>query len=382
MASKQTSAPWRVGVLFSQSGLTSVSEQAQLRGTLVAIDEINSRGGIDGRPVEPVVYDPGSDAATYAQYAKKLMIEDSVTTIFGGYTSSCRKAILPVVERLNGLLWYSAPYEGFEFSQNVICTGTTLNQNCIGLCRYLMRKFGKRFYFVGNDYIYPRVANQVMRDLVISSGGTVLGERYLNMKPSRSYFPELMKDIQKAQPDVIFSTMVGESTSFFYQAYHDAGFDPGLTPIASLTTSEPELKAMGYDVGEGHITAATYFESLNSDSNKDFLALYHHRYGRDEPVDMCLEAAFFQVNLWARALAATNTQDPRLLRSAVLGSDINAPQGNVAINPTYGHADLWSRIGRANHRGQFDVVYESDGCIASDPYMISYGRSLANINPD
>lgn len=223
MASKQTSAPWRVGVLFSQSGLTSVSEQAQLRGTLVAIDEINSRGGIDGRPVEPVVYDPGSDAATYAQYAKKLMIEDSVTTIFGGYTSSCRKAILPVVERLNGLLWYSAPYEGFEFSQNVICTGTTLNQNCIGLCRYLMRKFGKRFYFVGNDYIYPRVANQVMRDLVISSGGTVLGERYLNMKPSRSYFPELMKDIQKAQPDVIFSTMVGESTSFFYQAYGNGG---------------------------------------------------------------------------------------------------------------------------------------------------------------
>ncbi|WP_318528580.1 MULTISPECIES: transporter substrate-binding protein [unclassified Mesorhizobium] len=121
--SDHTSEPWLVGVLFSQTGFTSVSEQAQLRGTLIAIEEINQNGGVNGRPIQPVVYDPGSDAKAYGQYAKKLMVEDGATTIFGCYTSDCRKAVLPVVERLNGLLWYPTPYEGIEFSPNVICTG-------------------------------------------------------------------------------------------------------------------------------------------------------------------------------------------------------------------------------------------------------------------
>ncbi|TAN07342.1 MAG: amino acid ABC transporter substrate-binding protein, partial [Rhizobiaceae bacterium] len=134
----------------------SVIEETQLRGTLTAIEEINSEGGVNGRPIEPICYDPGSDAASFGLLAKKLMVEDNVSTIFGCYTSSSRKAVLPVVERLNGLLWYPTLYEGFEFSPNVIYTGATPNQNSLELCRILMETYGNRFYFIGSDYIFAR----------------------------------------------------------------------------------------------------------------------------------------------------------------------------------------------------------------------------------
>ena len=377
MQDHSTSAPWKVGVLFSRTGITAVSEEAQLRGTLVAIEEINSKGGINGRPIQPVVYDPGSDAKRYGQLAKKLMVEDEVTTIFGCYTSDCRKAVLPVVERLNGLLWYPTPYEGFEFSPNVICTGATLNQNSMHLCQYMMRHYGKRFYFVGNDYIYPRESNRVFGELVVANGGMVVGERYFSLFPARSEFPQLMRQIKQAQPDVIFSTMVGESADWFYQAYHDAGLNPKTVPIASLTTTEPELRSMGLDVGEGHIAAASYFQGLESAGNTEFLQRYHSRYGDDAPTNMCLEASYFQVNLFAKTLEQTNSTDTHLMRASVMGSEINAPQGYVTINPLYGHADLWSRIGRANRSGQFDILSESAGSVTADPYLIGYGRALA-----
>lgn len=134
----------------------AIIEETQLRATLLAADEINHAGGVNGREVVPVIYDPQSDAQAYGQYAKRLMIEDGVTTIFGCYTSSSRKAVLPVVERLDGLLWYPTLYEGFEFSPNVIYTGAAPNQNSVALCSYLAETYGKRFYLVGSDYLYPR----------------------------------------------------------------------------------------------------------------------------------------------------------------------------------------------------------------------------------
>lgn len=176
-----TSAPWRIGVLFSRTGFMSVIEETQYQGTQLAIEEVNEAGGVCGRELVPVAYDPGSDSAAYGHYAKRLMVEDQVSTIFGCYTSSSRKAVLPVVERLNGLLWYPTLYEGFEASPNVIYTGASPNQNSLALCRYLMDTFGTRFYFVGSDYIYPRESNRVMRELLKSNGGSVVGERYVNV---------------------------------------------------------------------------------------------------------------------------------------------------------------------------------------------------------
>lgn len=375
---QRTSAPWRVGVLFSKTGFMSVIEETQLRGTLIAIDEINDRGGVNGRPIEPIVYDPGSEIRSYGQYAKRLMVEDGVSTIFGCYTSSSRKAVLPVVERLDGLLWYPTLYEGFEFSPNVIYTGATPNQNSVQLCKALMRQFGTRFFFVGSDYVYPRESNRVMRELVRNNGGTIVGERYLRLEADRSEFVPLVREIKQAQPDVIFSTVVGESTTFLYQAYHDLGLNPKTVPIASLTTTEAEIRAMGYDVGEGHYTAASYFQGVETALNNSFVSHYQKRYGGDEPTNMCLEASYFQVNLFARTLEETNSLDTKRLRIFVMGAEFEAPQGSVSINPVWGHADVWTRIGRANRQGQFDIVFQSQASVKADPYLIGYGRCLEN----
>lgn len=377
MVTTKTTEPWRVGVLFSQSGFMAVIEETQLRGTLTAIEEINAAGGINGREVEPVIYDPGSESRAFGRLAKRLMVEDGVNTIFGCYTSSSRKAVLPVVERLNGLLWYPTLYEGFEYSPNVIYTGAAPNQNSVELCRVLMEMYGKRFFFVGSDYIYPRESNRIMRELVKNSGGEVVGERYVRLGADRREFNEILREMKNAQPDVIFSTVVGDATVHLYQAYNDFGFNPKVTPIASLTTTEAEIKAMGYDVGEGHITAAPYFQGIGNDRNSSFVDLYKRRYGEDEPTNMCLEASYFQVHVFAKALGETNSIDTEILRASVIGSEYEAPQGEISINPVCGHADLWTRIGRANQNGQFDLVFESKDRVKADPYLIGYSRNLA-----
>jgi len=367
-----TSEPWRVGVLFSTTGFMAVIEETQLRGTLLAIDELNAAGGIDGREIMPVLYNPASETSAFGHYAKRLMVTDDITTIFGCYTSSSRKAVLPVVERLNGLLWYPTLYEGFEFSPNVIYTGAAPNQNSVALCRFLIANYGLRFYFVGSDYIYPRESNRIMRGIIRSNGGEVAGERYVGLRAKPADFLPIMRDIQELRPDVIFSTVVGDATAALYQACADAGLDPKTTPIASLTTTEAEIRAMGFDVGEGHITAAPYFQGSGGEHDASFISRYKKRYGEDEPTNMCVEAAYFQVHIFAKALEATNSMDTDILRPMVLGSSLNAPQGRVSIDASH-HTSLWTRIGRANRRGQFEVLQQSRSAVLADPFMIGCG---------
>ncbi len=374
-----TTEPWRVGVLFSQSGFMALIEQTQLRGTLMAIDEINEKGGVNGRPIEPVCYDPASETAAFGLYAKRLMVQEGISTIFGCYTSSSRKAVLPVIERLNGLLWYPTLYEGFEYSPNVIYTGAAPNQNSVELCRYLMENYGPRFYFVGSDYVYPRESNRTMRDLLRDNNGEVVGEAYVGLRAKHNDFLPIMRDICESKPDVIFSTVVGSATVSLYQIYNDFGLDPRTCPIASLTTTEAEIQAMGFDVGEGHITAAPYFQGIPSATNREFVHSYHRRFGESESTNMCLESAYFQVHIFARALERTNAIETEVLRPMVLGSDYEAPQGKVSINAHCAHADLWTRIGRANRRGQFDILWDSARRVLADPYLIGCGRAAAAV---
>jgi len=346
-SSRKTLAPWRIGVLFSRTGFMSVIEETQYHGTLFAIEEINAAGGINGRELIPVIYDPGSEAMAFGHFAKRLMIEDNVSTIFGCYTSSSRKAVLPVVERLNGLLWYPTLYEGFEASPNVIYTGAAPNQNSL------------------------------MREILKENGGSVVGERYLNIRARRQDFLPIVNEIRRLQPDVIFSTVVGDGTVFLYQAYTEAGLDPRTMPIASLTTTEAEIRAMGFDVGEGHITAAPYFEGVAGNGNAEFVAKFKKRFGDDCSTNMCVESSYFQLHLFAKALEHANTLDTDVLRAMVLGTTFDAPQGQVTVDPMSGHTDLWTRIGRANRRGQFDILDQSQSPIHPDPFLIGYGRAMA-----
>lgn len=368
---RPTSEPWRVGVLWSQTGVTAVIEESQLKGTLLAVEEINSAGGINGRELVPIIYDPRSEPANFARYAERLLAQDRVTSIFGCYTSSSRKAVLPIVERRNGLLWYPTLYEGFEYSPNIIYTGAAPNQNSLRLAEYLIEEYGPRFYFIGSDYIYPRESNRIMRELLDVRGGTVVAERYVDLRAGPADFRPVIQEIRQTMPDAIFSTIVGQSTAYFYQAYADAGLHVKTMPIASLTTCESEVSDMGYDVAEGHVTAASYFQSVETPENGTFVTRFKARFGDSEPTNMCAEAAYFQMHVFARALRMTNTMDTDILRPMVLGSEFNAPQGRITIDYESSHTKLWCRIGRVNRRGQFDIVRESPIAANPDPYLVS-----------
>jgi branched-chain amino acid transport system substrate-binding protein len=365
--------PIKVGVLYSETGVTAAIETSQLLGTLLAIEEINEAGGINGRQILPIHYDPQSDPPRYRMLAERLIAIDNVKVIFGCYMSSTRKAVIPVVERWNRLLFYATLYEGFEFSNNLIYTGAAPNQNSVQLADFMTSNFGSRVYLVGSDYIYPYESNRIMSDLVTQRvGGEILGRQYVPLGADENSFAGIIADIKALQPDFIFSTVVGDSTQHFYRAYAEAGLDPKKMPIASLTTCEVEIGKMGADVAAGHYTAAPYFQSIDSPENKTCLARFRRRFNDASTPNACWEAAYFQVHLFAQAMSRAGNEDVDVLMHYLLGQEFQAPQGRVRIEPNNHHTLLNPRIGCANSSGQFTIVRESRRPVAPDPYLVSH----------
>jgi branched-chain amino acid transport system substrate-binding protein len=364
--------PIRIGVLFSKTGVTSVIENSERMGTLMAVDEINEGGGINGRELIPVCYDPQSRPDQYARCAERLILEDGVRVILGCYMSSTRKAVVPVVERWNGLLLYPTLYEGFEFSRNVIYTGAAPNQNSVQLAEFMLREFGSRVFMVGSDYIYPYESNRIMGDLVAERGGERIAEVYLPLDASWESYITVIRKIKASSPDFIFSTVVGEGTALLHRAFAQVKLDPAASPIASLTTCEAEVREMGVDIAEGHITSAPYFQSLPTASNQQCVSNFKRRFGADEVTNMCWEAAYFQTHLLAQGMRQTNGDNvPDLLR-VLPGAEIMAPQGRVKIDEHNHHTYLQPRIGRVNPQGQFDILSQSENWVRPDPYLVSH----------
>ncbi len=365
--------PIRVGVLFSETGATSTIGRSQLQGTLLAIDEINEAGGINGREIVPVRYDPRSDPATYSVMAERLITQDRVNVIFGCYMSSSRKAVLPVVEKWNKLLFYPTLYEGFEFSNNIIYTGAAPNQNSVQLAEFMTANFGARVYLIGSDYIYPYESNRIMGELVMQRQGSVkLGERYAALTATERDYREILEDVRNKRPDFLFSTVVGNSTACLYRAYADAGFDPKTMPIASLTTSEAEISQMEPEVAMGHFTSAPYFQSIDSDINRRCLERLRRRFGEDCVPNLCWEAAYFQTHIFANAYRATGTDEIAVILPHILNSEFQAPQGRVRIDPSNHHTCLYPRVGRVNAKGQFTIVREATRSVHPDPYLVTH----------
>ncbi len=365
--------PVKVGVLFSETGTTSTIGLSQLKGTLLAIEEVNEAGGINGRELVPVCLDPQSNPLVYTQLASRLILEEGVNVIFGCYMSSSRKAVVPVIEKWNKLLFYPTLYEGFEFSNNLIYTGAAPNQNSVQLAEFMTNHFGARIFLIGSDYIYPYESNRIMTDLVLQkSGAAKLGEHYVELAATEADFGPIMKEIRDQRPDFIFSTVVGNATASLYRAYAEAGFDPKTMPIASLTTSEAEVHQMGADVAEGHFTSAPYFQSIDSDANRRCLARFQRRFGSDCVPNQCWEAAYFQVHMFANAMREVGSDEIAELMPHVLTQEFNAPQGRVRIDPRNHHTCLYPRIGRANSEGQFTIVREAKRAVHPDPYLVTY----------
>ncbi|GGC46846.1 transporter substrate-binding domain-containing protein [Chelatococcus reniformis] len=363
--------PLKVGVLFSSSGVTSAVERTQLLATLLAIDEINRRGGIGGRPIEPLVQDPQSNPKLYRQFAEQLLKDDGARIIFGCYMSSARKAVLPLVEARDALLVYPTLYEGFEYSPNCIYTGAVPNQNSLPLAKYILENHGNRVLLVGSNYIFPYESNRIFSDLIIEARGKVLDELYVPLSPAPEDFARTLRQIEKLKPDTVFSTIVGAGTAMFYEAYRRAGFNALVNPIASLTTSEAEVAEMSAEAAEGHLTAAPYFASLQTPANLAFVSAYRERFGPDIPVTAAAEAAYFQVHLVASALAQAGSLDRRDIVAAMRGVGFEAPQGAVALDPENHHTYLWPRVARLDADKQFRIIWNPNVRMKPDPYFVS-----------
>ncbi len=368
-----------IGVLFSQSGPMSVTEMAHLKGTLMAIEEINKNGGIDGMLLQPIVDDPKSDPSTSRKLANKLLTQDQVSVIFGCCSSSIRKAVLPIIERHGALLFYPSFYEGFEYSPNIVYTGATPNQTVIPLVELLFNKYGKRFAMVGSDYIYAHEINRIVKEFLIESGGSVVTELYIQQGADKEKFKLVAEKLAMFSPDIIFSTVVGVDTAKLYDSCQEEGIEARNCPIASLTTSESELAGMCEESRCGHITALPYFQSVKTDENQKFQTLYQSKYGSDDLPCVYSETTYSQVHILSQALSRVSSLAPEALLSAIEGIQFQAPQGSIMIDLDNNHTYLTPRIGQSTAEGTFEIVWQAPEPIKPDPYLVAYDRTIATI---
>jgi len=359
---------WRIGVLYSRSGVTATTESQHFFGSTLAVEEINQSGGVLGKPLIPVVYDPRSSPEHYRQQAARLLLDDEVSVIFGGCTSHCRKAMLPLIERHNALLWYASVYEGFEYSPNVIYSGAAPNQGGMQLAAWLIRNCGTRFALVGSDYVYPHETNRIMRDTVEQYGGEIALECYLPLGTDEAAMSALVQQVLKTAPDAVFSTFVGTDAELFYRLSWAAGLRAQQTPIASLTMSEAEVAKVGAHCCAGHLTAATWFASLQNPENTEFLQRWKQRF-KDLPVSTYAQTAYSQMHLFARALEQTASMDTDKLLSALYGLSFQSPSGRLQILQENHHCLLTPCIGRCRLDGQFDLLWQSHEPVRPDPYL-------------
>jgi ABC-type branched-subunit amino acid transport system substrate-binding protein len=360
---------WRIGVLFSHSGVMETNDTENFLGTMLGIEEVNRKGGVLGRRLAPVCYDPRSRPSEYRRLANKLMVEDGVDIIFGCSTSMTRKVTLPVIERRNGLLWYPTHYEGFEYSPNVIYTGEAPNQFIIQLASFVQRNIGRRCVLIGSDYVFPRQANRILKEVVDQEGGEILGEIYVPMAPNDAALHGAVAEIRRLAPDAVFATVVGANAPTFYRLYREAGLDAARCPIASLTMAEMEVRVAGIDNCEGHLSCSSYFAGAAGGSPDDFRTKFRARFGEHMEPSRYSAIAYAQIHLFAAALARAGSLEPERLSAAVYGVEVDAPYGSFTIDPDTNHAWLPARIGQVNRQGLFDVVWQSAAMLKPDPFF-------------
>lgn len=360
----------KVGILHSLSGTMAISETSLRDAEIMAIEEINAKGGVLGKKLVPVIEDGASDWPTFAEKAKKLLLSDKVATIFGCWTSASRKATLPVVEKYNGLLWYPVQYEGLEASPNIFYTGATTNQQIVPAVTYLLEKKYKKIYLLGSDYVFPRTANQIIKLQLKAQGGICAGEEYTPL--GHVDYTSVIAKIKAAKPDAIFNTLNGDSNVAFFKQLKDAGITAAKMPVLSVSIAEEEIRGIGAGNLVDHLAAWNYFQTTNTPQNKVFVQKYKEKFGKNRVTDDPIEAAYFQVHLWAAAAEKAKSVDVEAVRRAAAGIEFLAPGGMVKIDGSNQHVYKVARIGRVLANGQFQEVWNSGAPVKPDPYLEGY----------
>ncbi|MCB9723179.1 MAG: urea ABC transporter substrate-binding protein [Spirochaetaceae bacterium] len=362
-----------VGILHSVTGTMAISETGSVQAEKLAIKQINDMGGVLGRKIEVIQEDGASDWPTFAEKSKKLLVKDKVAAVFGCWTSASRKAVLPVFEQYDGMLYYPTFYEGLEQSPNVIYTGQEATQQIIAGIDWVVREKGaKTFYLLGSDYIWPRTSNKIARKHIEKLGLKVVGEEYYPL--GHTQFNSVINKIKLRKPDVIYAIVVGGSNVAFYKQLKAAGIDLASDKWTLLTISvtEDEILGIGGENIEGAYAAMKYFQSLPNPNNQAFVKAFKEMWGDEIVIGDVTQAAYLGPWLWKAAVEKAGSFDIPKIREASPGIELEtAPEGYVRIHENH---HLWSktRIGLAKEDGQYEVVYETDELMEPDPFPAGY----------
>lgn len=372
----------KVGILHSLSGTMAISETSLKDTALMAINEINVNGGVLGKKLEPVVVDPASDWPLFAEKARQLITQEKVAVIFGGWTSVSRKSVLPVVEELNGLLFYPVQYEGQEQSKNIFYTGAAPNQQAIPAVEYLMSEEGgkaQRFVLLGTDYVYPRTTNKILRAFLKSKGikDVDIMEEYTPF--SHNNYQTIVGNIKKfsaAKKTAVISTINGDSNVPFYRELGNQGIKASDIPVMAFSVGEEELRGIDTKPLVGHLAAWNYFMSVKNPTNTKFInqfkqfAVEYKLPNADKVVtNDPMEATYVGINMWKQAVEKAGTTDVDKVREAMAGQTFAAPSGyTLKMDESNHHLHKPVMIGEIRADGQFDVVYKTPAVIKAEPW--------------
>ncbi len=365
-ACNSPNATIKVGILHSLSGTMAISEVEVKNATLMAIDEINAAGGILGRQIEPVVVDGASDWDKFAFLADSLITKAQVSVVFGCWTSASRKSVKPIFEKHKHLLFYPVQYEGLETSPNIVYTGAAPNQQIIPALRWGTEQIGKRIFLVGSDYVFPRTANAIIKEVAYSLDAQILGEEYVVLGSKR--FEKIVQKIKETKPDLILNTINGDTNIAFFEALRKAGIGAEQIPTISFSIAEPELQAMNPKILEGDYAAWNYFQSLESPENQTFIQNYRNRFGAEKVCADPMEAAYLGVYLWKQAVERAKTPEVSEVRQNLGDLSFQAPEGLVYIDKATQHTWKTVRIGQIQANGQFKIVWDSKKPIRPIPF--------------
>lgn len=348
----------------------SISEVTVKNAEMMAIEEINAAGGVLGKQIVPIIEDGASDWPTFAEKARKLISEDKVATVFGGWTSASRKAMLPVFEELNGLLWYPVQYEGLESSPNIFYTGATTNQQIVPSVDYLLEQGKKTFFLLGSDYVFPRTANKIIKAQLAAKGGETVAEEYTPL--GHTDFTTIISKIKEAKPDVVYNTLNGDSNVAFFKQLKDAGITANDLTIMSVSIAEEEVKGIGPEYLEGYLVAWNYYQTTDTPENKKFVENFKAKYGADSVTSDPMEAGYTAVYLWKEAVEKAGSFDVDAVRAAADGIEFDAPEGRVKIDGETQHIYKTVRIGQIQSDGMIKELWNSGSQVKPDPYLKGY----------
>lgn len=363
--------PVPLGLMFSQEGPYAAVGITMFRGAQLAVREIAADPAYDfGFAVHTA--EPCGRNDGYVTGAQALLAVPGLTHVVGCYTSSSRKEVLPVFEKMDAVLWYPSHYEGFETSENIVYTGAAPNQHVVPLTHYILSEGGRRAFMVGSNYIWAWENNRIMREILGRNGAQVLGERYLPI--DEVDVDEIIGLILRHRPDFIFSTLIGQSAYSFIRRLRrkcsQAGLDqPRDLPVLSCSLAEFELPLIG-DACDGHISSSVYFSSVRSEANDRFLAAWGQSYPGAGPTSADAEASYIAVHMLARAIRRAGSAEPDAVLAALNTISFEAPQGLVQIDAENRHCFLWPRIGRSRADGTFEILHSSSKLVRPDPYLV------------